>query len=317
MRPVMHGQEVWSYINALEHSPLRAQFAMSDNPESALAVVDAIRIIQYFTLASSTVYLYDLLLTLGSEIDLLWPSKWTLMKVLYLLQRYLPLIDMVIVTIIWQFWEVSDLQACKILFHGFDWSYLVGMTLSEIVLTLRTLAVWGNTTRIRIILFIFSLGCMVPLYWAKAVESFRYHSIAIPGMYCFVTSGPEKRYIFWVLLTAYDTSLLILIATPAFRAYKASRIIQQSQLSQVVYKDGVLYYLYLVALSAINIILNLKFPDSDATLAAISVQRVLFSILTSRVVLHIREEAYQTEVVMTSPHAVDMNAEVLFRRSEI
>ena len=46
MRPVMHGQEVWSYINALEHSPLRAQFAMLDNPESALAVVDAIRIIQ-------------------------------------------------------------------------------------------------------------------------------------------------------------------------------------------------------------------------------------------------------------------------------
>ncbi|TFK63335.1 hypothetical protein BDN72DRAFT_734017, partial [Pluteus cervinus] len=51
----------------------------------------------FLPVASSTLYLYDLLLSLDLEVDLLWPSKWTLIKVFYLLQRYLPLIDMVIV----------------------------------------------------------------------------------------------------------------------------------------------------------------------------------------------------------------------------
>ncbi|TFK63340.1 hypothetical protein BDN72DRAFT_328982 [Pluteus cervinus] len=290
---------------------------MVDNSELTPTVADAIRVTQYFTLASSTLYLYDLLLTFDLEVDLLWPSKWTFIKALYLLQRYLPLVDMVIVTITWQFGEVSELETCEMLFLWSSWSYVVGMTLSEVVLTFRTLAVWGNTTKVRIALFLFSLGCLGPLYWILAHESFTYHSFPIPGMYCFAKAGPETRYLCWTLLTVYDIGLLILVATRAFRGHESGRAVSQSTLSQVVYQDGVLYYLYLVALSMTNVVLILSLPGHFATLLVSSIQRILYAVLASRVVLHIREQAYRTQVVMTLPNSTNTNAELEFRRSAI
>jgi len=37
--------------------------------------------------------IWDYSLTFRMEIDLVWKSKWTFMKGLYLFQRYLPFID--------------------------------------------------------------------------------------------------------------------------------------------------------------------------------------------------------------------------------
>ncbi|TFK63777.1 hypothetical protein BDN72DRAFT_902127 [Pluteus cervinus] len=264
---------------------------MSDDFKLTPAVAHAIRDSQFFTLVSSTLYLYDLLLTLDLEVELLWPSKWNLIKIIYLFQRYLPLIDMVIITILWQFSNVPNLHTCRILANGASWAYCIGITLSEILLTWRTIAVWGNTTTIRVGLFVFSAGCIAPLFWMLAKKGLIYHSIPITGLYCFAGGGPHIKFLCWVLLTVYDTGLLILIATRAFQGYKASRAIHQSTLSTVVYQD--------VALSAINVILTLKLPGSSVALLVTSIQRVAYSILTSRVMLHIREQTARTQVVMT------------------
>ena len=45
--------------------------------------------------AASALFIWDYILTFGMEIDLVWKSKWNLMKGLYLFQRYLPFIDTV------------------------------------------------------------------------------------------------------------------------------------------------------------------------------------------------------------------------------
>ena len=38
-------------------------------------------------------FIYDYLITLGMEIDLVWFSKWSIVKVLFLFQRYSPFFD--------------------------------------------------------------------------------------------------------------------------------------------------------------------------------------------------------------------------------
>jgi len=38
-------------------------------------------------------FIWDYILTFGMEVDLVWKSKWNVMKGLYLLQRYAPFID--------------------------------------------------------------------------------------------------------------------------------------------------------------------------------------------------------------------------------
>ena len=47
------------------------------------------------TVAASALFIWDYILTFGMEVDLVWKSKWNLMKGLYLFQRYLPFIDTV------------------------------------------------------------------------------------------------------------------------------------------------------------------------------------------------------------------------------
>jgi len=52
-------------------------------------------ILNLATVAASALFIWDYILTFGMEVDLVWKSKWNLMKGLYLFQRYLPFIDTV------------------------------------------------------------------------------------------------------------------------------------------------------------------------------------------------------------------------------
>ncbi|TFK63369.1 hypothetical protein BDN72DRAFT_323224 [Pluteus cervinus] len=202
------------------------------------------------------------------------------------------------------------------------------MTLSESILMRRTLALWGNSRKMRIALAIFSIGCIIPVYLVLGLyhQTLTFHSIPSPGMHCYATGPSHLVYLFWVFLTVYDTGIMILTAIPGIRTYKGSHTSHtgfqsgpppRSTLTHVIYRDGLLYYVYLVALSALNVVLILKLPADYATSLLSSMERVMYSVLTSHVVLHLREQTYRTEVVMTSPDSVGIDAEAEFRHSEI
>ncbi|TFK71032.1 hypothetical protein BDN72DRAFT_493470 [Pluteus cervinus] len=289
---------------------------MADSDGLAALTANAVLFNKYFTVASSTLYLYDLLLTLDSEVNLLWPSKWTLFKVVYLLQRYLPLVDTMLLAMIWEFGDVNS-KACESLFKISNWSFVVGMIFSEAILIRRTLAVWGDNRKLQIAIYLIFLCWMIPIYWmlGNYHNTLTYHSIPVPGLHCFATGKAHLNYLCWILLTVFDIGLLILIAIPAHRESRDA--IFRSMLIQVVYRDAILYYLYLVAFSATNVILTLKL-QSDCANLLLSLERVMYPILTSHVVLHIREQAYQSQVVsLNLPNSVNMNAEAEFQRSAI
>jgi len=54
------------------------------------------------TVMACTMFFWDLILTFGMEVDLVWKSKGSFMKWLYLFQRYLPFIDIILFFIIRQ-----------------------------------------------------------------------------------------------------------------------------------------------------------------------------------------------------------------------
>jgi hypothetical protein len=45
-------------------------------------------------------FLYDYLLTIGREIKLVWFSRWNVIKIAFLIQRYLPFVDGVLLGMI-------------------------------------------------------------------------------------------------------------------------------------------------------------------------------------------------------------------------
>lgn len=47
--------------------------------------------------ASVALFVYDYAITFGMEVELIWMSPWNVMKILYLIQRYMPFVDSAII----------------------------------------------------------------------------------------------------------------------------------------------------------------------------------------------------------------------------
>jgi len=56
-----------------------------------------VQVVNYFYFVTAAVLVYDHVLTFVDEISLVWPATWGLGKVLFILARYPPYIDMAFV----------------------------------------------------------------------------------------------------------------------------------------------------------------------------------------------------------------------------
>lgn len=80
-------------------------------------------------------FLWDYLITLGMEIELVWPSKWTVMKSLYLFQRYIPFLDTIFL----------GLYRELLIFYGFELSKMLDRNYQSILPALPHLSVKIST----------------------------------------------------------------------------------------------------------------------------------------------------------------------------
>ncbi|KAJ3564397.1 hypothetical protein NP233_g8321 [Leucocoprinus birnbaumii] len=94
--------------------------------------------------ASLTVYVFDYLLTFEQELSLIWNSRWTWMKFLFLLDRYMMVPNFIMQTFLVGTVKYRGNIDCQHL--ALAWNYLctIELFLSEIILSLRLWAMWGN-----------------------------------------------------------------------------------------------------------------------------------------------------------------------------
>jgi len=105
---------------------------------------------------------------------------------------------------------------------------------------------------------------------------------------CLVTKGSNIATVTWSLLLVYEGALFFLMLIKAVQCYK---ITGRSQLFDVVFGNGLLYYMYLFVLALINLIVSQTMPPS-LKLVLYSTECVLHAMLGCRVVLDIRGEVY-------------------------
>ncbi|KAF9010813.1 hypothetical protein BDQ17DRAFT_1299412, partial [Cyathus striatus] len=110
---------------------------------------------------------YDTLLTFDLEVNLIWKAQWNVMKVLFILTRYLPFFDTTI-SISMQFLRHASVAECEVIYASLTWVLFIGMAFAEAILTIRTWAVCGSKKFLGIslsILFIIQLGAQIgPIY---------------------------------------------------------------------------------------------------------------------------------------------------------
>jgi len=262
---------------------------------SPIRALQIMRLVTTFDVAASTIFLWDYILTFSMEVDLVWKSEWNFMKGLYLLQRYFPFIDTIWLVLYHQTGVDLTKTACQKVYYASAVISVVGLAASEMVLTLRTWAVWKRDKRLSIILPVVYL-----LFWGPAfvilgifLKSMTFGDPPYPGFKgCLLTHANKYLALLWLLLIVWDTLMLVLILVPAVLAYRCGG---NSALIKAVYRDGVVYYLYLFVLSFVNVVVVTTHPTQYQHLLT-SMERLLHSILTSRVLLHIRVRAGENSV---------------------
>ncbi|KAF8998703.1 hypothetical protein BDQ17DRAFT_1361808 [Cyathus striatus] len=253
--------------------------------------------------ASVAILVFDYFLTFELEMKYIWSTKWSIPNLMFLFTRYLPFVESCVL-----FFRIFSsglsTETCNQAYKVNALLILVGIIVAEIILSLRTWAVWGQNKVVGIGLVIFSFSAAIPAIPVIVLFSGTAKSPLSTFPWVFSSRGSRILSIEWILLMIYDGGLLTLMAVQAlksltmdnetfFKAFFTSS--KPGELLKPILKDGILYYFYLFVLSALNVVVIRAMPIDYLNLLTM-LERVIHAILTCRVVLHIKDrtrtEAY-------------------------
>ncbi|KAF8985516.1 hypothetical protein BDQ17DRAFT_1260149, partial [Cyathus striatus] len=138
---------------------------------------------------------YEYFITLDSEIKFIWGSRWGIMKILYMLTRYLQFSDTSLIIF-------SLLKLIVIWNRARYASY--DMT---VIFTLRTWVIWGKKRWLSYFLPVFCLCVWTCAYYSagKAMDTVKCKSFSSGFARCLVTGGDITLiWINWTLLFFFD-----------------------------------------------------------------------------------------------------------------
>ncbi|THH32838.1 hypothetical protein EUX98_g1348 [Antrodiella citrinella] len=143
----------------------------------------------YLDVASAALLVYDFILTFHSEVTLIWPSQWNPVKVLFVLTRYLPFVNMCLV-LFYQTKENIDVEMCQKTYYPAGWLIVIGIVVAEVILVVRTWAIWGRSQKVAILLAVAGATSLIPVlviehYFLNSLVFSPFPSPATPG-YIFV-----------------------------------------------------------------------------------------------------------------------------------
>jgi len=260
------------------------------------ALIDAVRlqrhVIDYVYISTTVIFIYDYFLTLHLEIKYIWLSSWTYTKVFFLVIRYLSF-GSVIMMLYHQTIPDIPAETCRISYPVSTWMILVALYLAEVVIVIRTWAVWHRNKiiglglgAIMIANIIFS--CVITNRFIKSME---FGPPLYPGYRgCFITKiDTTNMWHAYFFTTIVETTLLTLMVISAFRTFRSDTGRRQySELTYVIHRDGVLFNFYLLSITVINLAAKLAAP-TDSKYLFDTMLDVLHPILVARIFINIRK----------------------------
>jgi len=245
-------------------------------------------ILDYAYVSAAALLIYDYILTLPMEITFVWYSRWSYTKTLYLLTRYIPFP----VTGLLLFSQLSlhaSVKVCAVTWPVVTWFYIFEVILSECILAIRTWAIWRTDRRIGIGLAFLMMGSLVPhcIFANQFVKSMTFGLPPYTGYRgCFITDVNRFLWVNYFILTIVDIVVLILMVISGIRAFRTSP--NRNNISFIIHKDGILFYIYLLGFTVANVVVMLVPPLEFMSLLS-PLETVLYSVLTCRIILNIRK----------------------------
>ncbi|KAJ7128658.1 hypothetical protein C8R44DRAFT_979272 [Mycena epipterygia] len=221
-----------------------------------MQVIEA-RLVPNTLLACATVLIYDWLCTLNQEISHVRARPWSTGTLFFVLNRYLPFID-VFISLSAKLTRISP--ECLTRIKIVAWLNTFGIFLSEVILMLRTYALWERKRAVLISMAILCICTVIPTAVFVQLELGSLEYVPTDGVGCALARASSIIVFAYLMLMISETTIVVLTA---IKAYQAS-------------------------ISLANILVPILAPSMFSNWFA-TPQRVLHSVLCTRVLLLIRK----------------------------
>ncbi|KAH9894460.1 hypothetical protein C8Q73DRAFT_518016 [Cubamyces lactineus] len=266
---------------------------MSDLPnllEGALSHPGLLLSIKYANVSTLVLVILDVVDTFSDEVALMWPSRFTVMKVIYFVNRYLPLFEIALSVI---FLEPPSLEVCKGWWTTMTIIYLTGCFTSEGILLVRTLALWEFSRVVLGILIALAIATVAP---CLVVIQQYFRTIQYPSNELLIKTGcimsisdGNSVWIFGCIILSETT----VVALTLLKACMTRAMIANHNLPcllHTMYRDGTCFYAIILLVSIANLLCMTLAPKEASSLLQLF-HLVVHSSLTSRVLLNLRAAA--------------------------
>ncbi|KAG2097054.1 uncharacterized protein F5147DRAFT_839898 [Suillus discolor] len=149
------GQQYF-YTHFLRPNPMTI---VSDDP-TWWSFISYSSLINYFVAASSTVVIYDRVLTFGQEFELILRQHWSLMTILYICVRYIGILFSVINILSILPVSIIDVVGTMIWYIGI-WTPVIVNTMLGVTMIARINAMYQGSKRLFILLVVALLACTI------------------------------------------------------------------------------------------------------------------------------------------------------------
>ncbi|KAH9847239.1 hypothetical protein C2E23DRAFT_742259, partial [Lenzites betulinus] len=259
----------------------------------------------YTLLASICLFYYDYIITIPSEVRIVWTRRLTLANTFYILTRYGSLINITLIALFSvRFTEGSvftnTVRSCELFYNADVFVNFFNFATVSAFVAARIYAIWDRNWPLAI--FVFLLGLMNP----NAITFLfvmRLKAVLLPwpvwGCEAYIPDV-EVQTALWVTqklpIIASATSILYEILCLLLTVWKTYRIYDLQRkyrnpatLTSLLLRDGRLHKPVMTALSTANIIAALV-PGIPSNAAVNTVfGRALTPILTTRFIAHLRQ----------------------------
>ncbi|KAG2114287.1 uncharacterized protein F5147DRAFT_22157 [Suillus discolor] len=249
-----------------------------------IAAARSLQFATYIHMSMATFWTYDYACSLHEEWTFLLRSRWSKMKGLYIVTRYLPFIFLA-TDIYLYFTPNLNPGKCWVWVH-IDLG--IGMLLvvcSDYFFILRTYVLWNkNKILLAAMLFTFVsfLVACFGVAFATTIPA-AYVTSTIPGITgCYRSSTNYQLFIPFLLLSVFELGLMILTLIRAIQDWRAN----QSRLYVVRVNHNISYYACGFLFSVTNVATILLFQDSYQTILY-GFQYMILAILATRMHLHL------------------------------
>ncbi|KAF9265142.1 hypothetical protein L218DRAFT_186811 [Marasmius fiardii PR-910] len=246
--------------------------------------VQNVRLGDSILFASSALFLFDYVSTIFDEIKFLRRTKWlSLGTGAFVVSRYCAMV-VVILAIIPARHNLKVDSINKVV-------RLAAIIASEFILATRTWAIWRRSRKILWTLIVFSVFALIPIaiIMGENVATNTVRPLIIPELaeLCSTTFGniPNAFIVAYVVAIIYE---MVTLSLSLFRIAQWRKSIPENMrvpLLDTLWRDGVLYFTFMLLLSFMNIGIILQSDVPQLRTAGANLQAVLHSAIATRIVL--------------------------------